>query len=146
MAKEHKFNFIYPHLKGKAPRKFKNLKLGGIVTKTFCNGLWSDEERKVKLKEASVRWADPETPGYGELRVRFDTKTWNPDRHGLIYTDRNWIKDLRKILMKKGFSKKAVSGLDYTEQGMQGDDYVSIDTTKAFLTEWRDRDLTVSEV
>ena len=146
MAKHHKFDYVYPALRNHAPGKWKNLKLGGRLTEIWGNGLWSDELRRVKLLEASVRFADPEDQGGGELRVKFDTKTWNPDKHGLIYTDRNWIKDLRKILVKKGFSEKAAKDVDYSEQGMQGDNYVSCDVGKKFLKEWKEKKLTVSEV
>lgn len=143
MAKQHKFDYVYPRLRSQAPAKWNNLKLGGRLTEAYGNGLWSVENKKVKLLEASVRFVDQTG---GELRVKFDTKTWNPDKHGLLYTDRNWIKDLRKILVKKGFSEKAAKDVDYSEQGMQGDNYVSCDIGKTFLKEWRLKKLTVSEV
>lgn len=37
-----------------------------------------------------------------------------------------------------GFSQKALRGIDYTEQGMQGRNYVSMQVNTAFVEEWRD--------
>ena len=72
---------------------------------------------------------------FGELRAYFDTKTWDVDQEGLIYTDKQWMADFKKLLMKKGFSQLAVESIDYSEQGMQGDDYVSMDVGDPFIIE-----------
>lgn len=110
------------------------------IIHTAGNGLWSDEERAVKVRAAKARFIfDPsEVSGtWGELRVYFDRSTWRPDRHGLIYTDKRWLREFREILAKKGFSKKACSDVDYSEQGMQGNNYVSMDIGNAFYQEWK---------
>jgi hypothetical protein len=75
------------------------------------------------------------TARYGEMRVYFDLKSWDPEVHGLIYTDKQWIRDLRAMLIRKGFSPRAAEGVEYSEQGMQGDDYVSLDVADTFFIE-----------
>jgi hypothetical protein len=112
---------------------------------TYGNGLWSSDERKVDVTKATLQIHEFDSPTYkgqrkpyqhGELRVYFTKKSWNPDKHGLIYTDAGWLRGLHAILSKKGFSPKAVKGVDYTEQGMQGDNFVSLDVNSTFCTEW----------
>jgi hypothetical protein len=73
---------------------------------------------------------------YGELRVYFDKKTWNTNERGLIYTDPGFLKALRRALVDMGFSEKAAKDVQYSEQGMQGDNYVSLDVFKRFVPEW----------
>jgi hypothetical protein len=51
----------------------------------------------------------------------------------LIYTDRTFERELREFLDSQGLVGKDVS---YSEQGMQGDDYVSCDIGKPFLDSW----------
>lgn len=113
-----------------------------FVGKTDGEGLWSDESREVISKSAEVYvgdWALEEMkdkmPSFGELRVYFNMKSWNIDKFGLIYTDEGWLKDLRNYLISLGFSKAASKDVDYSEQGMQSDNYVSLDVGKEFLKE-----------
>jgi hypothetical protein len=87
---------------------------------TNGDGLWSNKAKKVEI-------IDFQFGEFNELQVYFTKKSWNPDRDGLIYTDPLWIKQLRKKLIQNGFSKKAVASIHYSEQGMQGDNYVSLD-------------------
>jgi hypothetical protein len=72
---------------------------------------------------------------FGELRVYFDTDTWDIEKHGLIYTDRLFLKQLREKLSEIGFEG---SDVEYSEQGMQGDNYVSLDVGEKFLRVWLD--------
>jgi len=55
------------------------------------------------------------------------------DYDGLIYTDKQFIKDLREFLDAHGLPGKDVC---YSEQGMQGDDYVSLDAGTEFYKAW----------
>ena len=54
-------------------------------------------------------------------------------KHGLIYTDRQFLRELRAFLDAHGLPGADV---DYSEQGMQGDNYVSLDIGKDFLRAW----------
>ena len=69
---------------------------------------------------------------HGELRVYFDTSVWDVDAQGLIYTDKLFIAELRKALAELGLSEK----VDYSEAGMQGRNFVSLDVGAEFLQAW----------
>ena len=99
---------------------------------TNGGGYWSREARAVKTLRITVDYISDEQD-FGELRVYFDTKTWNVKKHGLIYTDRQFERELREQLDLVGFPGKDVS---YSEQGMQGVDYVSCDVGKKFVKAW----------
>lgn len=100
---------------------------------TAGDGYWSDKAKAVKTLRINVPYINDEED-FGELRVYIDTKTWNTNKHGLIYTDRQFINELREQLDLVGFPGKDA---DYSEQGMQGDDYVSLDIGKKFVAAWQ---------
>jgi hypothetical protein len=54
------------------------------------------------------------------------------NKHGLIYTDSLFKQDLMQFVAEQGL----VVDLCYSEQGMQGDNYVSLDVGKEFLDSW----------
>lgn len=112
-----------------------------IELKTNGNGLWSSEERTVSIKDMKIAYIDDEFaagkhPTFGELRVYFDTKTWSTRKHGLIYTDKGFMRELREFLDSHGLVGKDVS---YSEQGMQGNNYVSLDAGGKFLKSWGEK-------
>jgi hypothetical protein len=100
---------------------------------TDGKGLWSWHVGKVRVTHLQVPYINKEED-FGELCVYFDTNTWDTDRHGLIYTDRAWIRALRDELEDAGFD---ASDIGYSEQGMQGRNYVSLDVGKDFLASWK---------
>lgn len=61
------------------------------------------------------------------LKAFFPKKSWNTDKYGLIYTDTLWIENFRAAF-KVRFPAMAwmARKIDYTEEGMQGDNYVSL--------------------
>ncbi len=95
-------------------------------------GLWSDVAKAITITDMQLGYVADELD-FGELRVYFDTATWDVNTDGLIYTDRLFIKELREFLNAHGLPGADV---DYSEQGMQGDDYVSCDIGKKFLRAW----------
>ena len=98
---------------------------------TAGDGYWSDVSKPVQVTKLSLGYvADDED--FGELRVHFD-KTWDVRKDGLIYTDSLFLVMLREKLAECGFN---AAGVDYSEQGMQGDNYVSLDVDGAFLKSW----------
>ena len=109
-----------------------------VILHTNGNGLWTDVERAVRIEdmvlERGTIW-DGETinEAFGEFRVYFDTDTWDTNKDGLIYTDRLFEKELREFLDAHGLPGKDVC---YSEQGMQGDDYVSLDAGGKFYKAW----------
>ena len=109
--------------------------MADIIFNTSGDGYWSGVvNAQVKITDMQVAYVDDDlNPQFGELRVYFDTKTWSLDDHGLIYTDSLFLKQLQQFLNQHGLTGKDV---DYSEQGMQGDDYVSLDVGGKFLNAW----------
>ena len=104
-------------------------------------GLWSDVAKAIRITDMKIGYIDEEfdpgqAPEFGELRVYFDTETWDVSKDGLIYTDRLFEKELQEFLTQHGLVGKDVS---YSEQGMQGDDYVSCDVGGKFLKSWGEK-------
>jgi hypothetical protein len=102
------------------------------IFSTCGKGYWSRAVKPVLITNMRVAYINDEND-FGELRVYFDTKFWDVNVDGLIYTDKQFMADLREFLNEQGLVGKDV---DYSEQGMQGDNYVSCDVGAAFLTAW----------
>lgn len=116
--------------------KKNSVSLRGISLSTNGKGLWSRAKKEVKPTVAKLAYL-AEEDGYGELRVYFTRGSWDVDTDGLIYTDPGFLKALRAALVERvGLTPAAAREVDYTEQGMQGSDFVSLDVGKKFLKEW----------
>ena len=102
---------------------------------TSGDGLWSGVSKRVSITGLDVQYINREHT-FGELRVYFDRRTWITERHGLIYTDKGFLKEFRASLMAAGFSEAAAKDVTYSEQGMQRDEYVSCDVGEKFLNQW----------
>lgn len=103
---------------------------------TAGTGLWSIERKTVSMIAVKLNYLDQEdSEWFGEIQVLIDPATWNCSEDGLIYTDPQFIFELRDFLYRIGFSKEAVADVTYSEQGMQGDDFVSFDAGDIFLRE-----------
>lgn len=140
MNKKYYIPTVKPTKKDKYD-KFVWSKPINIVATTNGKGLWSIESRKVNHKkiELSCFGGDEDLQfayGYYEIKVFFNKKDWDVNRHGLIYTDRKWEKDFRQGLIDMGFSKSSVKNVHVSEQGMQGDNYVSLDADHKFAKEF----------
>lgn len=115
-----------------------------FITSTNGNGWWGEPKDnivlyKAHLHESTLRFSRSPDDSFGELRIFFKKKTWNINKNGLIYTDVGWLKQLKNHFIQIGFSKKATKCISYSEQGMQGDNYVSLDAWGAFIKEWNDK-------
>jgi len=100
-----------------------------LVTSTEGSGYWSGVVKDfVKIIELDLNTYEGHDDCF-ELRAYFSKKTWNVEKHGLIYTDKLWLTTFKKSLIDLGFSKKGLNAVDYSEQGMQGEDYVSMDVS-----------------
>jgi hypothetical protein len=108
--------------------------VSGEIVSTSGDGLWSDASKPVTLRKMEV---DQVTANFGELRIYFDTTSWDIDQDGLIYTDSGFLDGVKKLLSDRGVDTE---NLDYSEQGMQGNDYVSFDVGDKFLQSWRNED------
>lgn len=101
------------------------------IFETAGDGYWSRVAKPVKVVSIGVPYVNDEED-FGELCVYFDS-SWDVDKDGLIYTDSLFLAQLKDKLAECGFDATDVS---YSEQGMQGDTYVSLDVGKKFLQSW----------
>ena len=105
-----------------------------INAHTSGTGLWSKRKALVTITKLSVNHYEDDE--FGELRAWFDVNKWFIGTDGLIYTDPLWIEEFKEGLLKLGLSKTAVDQVDYSEQGMQGQRFVSMDVGRDFIIEW----------
>jgi len=103
-------------------------------TRTNGNGYWSSKQKFVTINRIQLAYVN-EDETFGELRAYFDPAEWDVDTDGLIYTDRAWMQDFQECMKTVGFSDEAVEAISYSEQGMQGNNFVSMDVTGAFVRE-----------
>jgi len=104
-----------------------------VTFNTNGKGYWSNVQKAVEIVDMQVAYINDERD-FGELRVYFNTDTWDVNVDGLIYTDKQFRNELQAFLIAHGLPGKDVS---YSEQGMQGDNYVSFDIVSAkFLRAW----------
>lgn len=106
--------------------------LKSVVMHTAGDGYWSDAGKAVIITDMTLGYVSDDKD-FGELCVYFDTKSWDVNELGLIYTDRLFISQLRDFCNMQGLDG---NDIDYSEQGMQDDDYVSLDVGKNFLDSW----------
>jgi hypothetical protein len=111
-----------------------------IILNTNGRGLWSNKSKPVIVTGVDcivgkIEDGDSERL-MGELMVRFDMASWDTDKDGLIYTDDLFLSQLREFLLTQGFTVETVNDVFYSEQGMQGDEYVSLDVGSEFCQEW----------
>ena len=102
-----------------------------VVFSTGGDGYWSHVSKDVEITDMKLGYVSDEQD-FGELRVYFDTATWNVNKDGLIYTDSLFKQELMQFVKQQGL----VVDLCYSEQGMQGDNYVSLDVGAEFLDSW----------
>ena len=108
------------------------------VCSTDGSGYWSAQKAAVAVTKIAITYIDEDTlvnSSFGELRAYFDPTLWRTSAVGLIYTDKSWIKQFQELLVTLGFSQDAALDVDYSEAGMQGKDFVSMDVRGIFLTE-----------
>lgn len=97
---------------------------------TDGTGYWSNHKTAVRTTALELRKLNQ---NFGELRVHFDTNTWSIRKFGLIYTDKLWLEELKAELAKLNI---AVDDVDYSEQGMQATEYVSLDVKGKFIRDF----------
>lgn len=112
--------------------------MSAVQFKTDGSGYWSDVEKTINITDMKLDinvepWHGGEL--YGELKVYFD-ESWNVEKDGLIYTDDRFLDDLRDFLHFHGLPGPEVC---YSEQGMQGDNYVSLDADHKFCIAWKQK-------
>ncbi len=105
---------------------------------TGGDGFWTDRSSVTRITRLELAFVSNDGR-FGELRAHLDPSSWNAEQLGYVYTDRTWIATFRLLLESLGFSGAQASRVNYSEQGMQGDDYVSMDVSEPFLEAWKAR-------
>ncbi len=105
------------------------------VLTTCGDGYWSDVSKSVRVTDIALSYINDESD-FGELRVYFNTDDWDVREDGLIYTDSMFMEELRVMLDGMGL---AGADVDYSEQGMQGDNYVSCDVGEDFIKSYGEK-------
>ena len=102
-----------------------------VVFTTSGDGYWSRAIKNVRIVDMRLGYVADDKE-FGELCVYFNTEDWDVSKDGLIYTDSGFYTDLQAFIKLHGL----VVDLCYSEQGMQGNDYVSLDVGKDFIASW----------
>ena len=106
-----------------------------FVTRTAGTGYWSERAKTVRINRVALAYVSDDGD-YGELRAYFDPKEWDVDNDGLIYSDMGWKHSFLTCMENEfGFSPDAILDVSYSEQGMQGEDFVSMDVGETFINE-----------
>jgi hypothetical protein len=95
-------------------------------------GYWSRKATAVSITKLDLQYINNERD-FGELCVYFNTNDWDVNTDGLIYTDKQFMSELRAYLQTIGFSEAEANAVNYSEQGMQTDAYVSCDVGAVFI-------------
>lgn len=109
--------------------------LKSVVMNTIGDGYWSEVAKAVTVTNMTLGYVSDDKD-FGELCVYFDKRSWDVRKDGLIYTDSLFIGQLREFCNVQGLDG---NDIDYSEQGMQGEDYVSLDVGKNFLASWAEK-------
>jgi hypothetical protein len=115
----------------------KNLKLAAGVA---GDGFWTEWNGVIHgVLRFKVFEPDESTSGFAEGRFYIDH--WD-ESHGLIYTDSLFISDIQNGLKQLGF--KHWEGINYSEAGMQGNDYVSMDASYELAKEAEEKNYNIN--
>lgn len=101
-----------------------------VTFNTAGDGYWSNVAKAVRITNMQLGYVADEKD-FGELCVYFNTADWDVSKEGLIYTDSNFLDELNTFL-----AQHSLGDADYSEQGMQGDNYVSCDVDADFIAKW----------
>jgi hypothetical protein len=112
-----------------------------VTLKTSGNGFWSDKIANVYVTKLELtcfhyHYGEDEDEWHGELCVYFDNTPnigWNVETDGLIYSDKKFEHELKAFLSQMQLD---CDEINYSEQGMQGDNYVSLDVDYHFIKSW----------
>ena len=105
-----------------------------FVTQTNGQGYWSNVAKTVRITRVELAYVSDEGD-FGELRAYFDPAEWDVEDDGLIYSDMGWKHSFLTCMETLGFSADAILAISYSEQGMQGESYVSMDVSEDFIKE-----------
>ena len=104
---------------------------------TNGRGYWSNTAKAVDVEALDLQYCTPDKD-FGELCIHFATdelgaNCWDTATDGLIYTDELFMQELHAYLQTVGFTEAEANDVSYSEQGMQGNSYVSCDVGAVFI-------------
>jgi hypothetical protein len=104
---------------------------------TNGRGYWSRTAKAVDVEALDLLYINDERD-FGELCIHFATddltaNCWDTETMGLIYTDKLFMQELRAYLQTVGFTQAEANDVNYSEQGMQTENYVSCDVGLDFI-------------
>jgi hypothetical protein len=99
---------------------------------TNGRGYWSTTAKAVTVEALDLQYITNDKD-FGELCIHFNTNDWDTATDGLIYTDKLFMQELRAYLQTVGFTEAEANDVNYSEQGMQSDNYVSCDVGAVFI-------------
>ena len=99
---------------------------------TNGRGYWSTTAKAVDVEALDLQYIT-NNKDFGELCLHFNTNDWDTATDGLIYTDKLFMRELRAYLQTVGFTEAEANDVNYSEQGMQSDNYVSCDVGAVFI-------------
>ena len=99
---------------------------------TNGTGYWSTTATAVTVEALDLQYITNDKD-FGELCLHFNTNDWDTATDGLIYTDKLFMQELRAYLQTVGFTEAEANDVNYSEQGMQSDNYVSCDVGAVFI-------------
>ena len=99
---------------------------------TNGRGYWSTTAKAVDVEALDLQYITNDKD-FGELCLHFNTNDWDTATDGLIYTDKLFMQELRAYLQTVGFTEAEANDVNYSEQGMQSDNYVSCDVGAVFI-------------
>ena len=104
---------------------------------TNGRGYWSNTAKAVDVEALDLQYITNDKD-FGELCIHFATdelgaNCWDTATDGLIYTDKLFMSELRTYLQTVGFTLEEANDVNYSEQGMQSDNYVSCDVGAVFI-------------
>ena len=99
--------------------------------RTDGSGHWAiGVKKEVEISGfTTIIWFEEDKPKFGDFRVSFNTESWDINEDSLIYTDHQFIDELKVLLSSLGLP---TDNVDYSEHGMQGRDFVSFDVGSEF--------------
>ena len=104
---------------------------------TNGNGYWSRKATAVTVEALDLQYITNDKD-FGELCIHFavdelGANCWDTATDGLIYTDELFMQELHAYLQTVGFTEAEANDVSYSEQGMQGNSYVSCDVGAVFI-------------
>lgn len=110
---------------------------------THYENLRKDGIRSIMVRPHIILWGDVDTPHdptiFCDLHMVFDPAVWNTSIYGLIYTDPTFEEAVQAWAQTFGLHTTAhLHSPSYTEQGMQTDDYVSMEFSSLESQHWTD--------